>query len=129
MAEQAPPLRVGARLKPSRYLRTETGPPRWRARRGRQAAAPGGSGREGRTHAHRHDRHHWTERRGEACRLHRAASAGDRRRSVAAADPPYISSRASALTSAICAKDPLSASTSATPDVKMMALAGVRYAG
>ena len=57
------------------------------------------------------------------------ASAGDRKRSVAAADPPYISSRASALTSAICAKDPLSARVSATADVKMMALAGVRYVG
>ena len=54
------------------------------------------------------------------------ARRGERSRSVAAADPPYISSRASALTRAICAKDPLSASVSATADVKTIALAGVR---
>ena len=56
----------------------------------------------------------------------RPAKRGERSRSVAAADPPYISSRASALTSAICAKDPLSASVSATAEVNTIALAGVR---
>ena len=54
------------------------------------------------------------------------ANRGARSRSVAAADPAYISRRASALTSAICANDPLSASVSATADVNTIALAGVR---
>ena len=54
------------------------------------------------------------------------AADDDRSRSVAAADPAYISSRASAETTAIWAKEPLSARVSATADVKMIALAGVR---
>ena len=57
----------------------------------------------------------------EPGRLHRRrANRGERSRSVAAAEPPYITSRASALTTAICANEPLSASVSATADVKMI---------
>ena len=54
------------------------------------------------------------------------ANRGERRRSVAADTPVYVTSRASALTTASFTNDPLSASTTATTDVNTIAYAGVR---
>ena len=57
------------------------------------------------------------------------AGACDRRRSVAAADPPYTTRRASTLTTAIATNEPDTASASATADVNTMAFTGVRNRG